>query len=72
MVGPTYSWYKWMVRNNCTNDWFVFADALQKRFGFDLYENPQESLKEKKQEGIVVEYQAKFKALSTKVHGLSE
>ena len=28
MVGPAYSWYKWLVRNHYTQDWFVFVDAV--------------------------------------------
>nr|KYP32147.1 hypothetical protein KK1_047233 [Cajanus cajan] len=58
MIGPAYAWYKWMVRNNYTQDWTVFVDALQKRFGTDLYTNPQEVLKELKQQGTVTEYQS--------------
>ena len=72
MTGPTYSWYKWMVQNGYAADWAMFVEALKKRFGSDLYENPQESLKELKQDGSVAEYQAKFEALTTKVQGLSE
>ena len=46
MNGPAYSWYKWMVQNGYATDWALFIEALKKRFGTDLYENPQESLKE--------------------------
>ena len=72
MIGPAFSWYKWMVRNHYTNEWLVFVDALHKRFGTDLYENPQEALKELRQEGSVADYQTKFEALSNRVQGLSE
>ena len=50
----------------------IFAAALQKWFGTDLYDNPRVSLKELKQQGTVAEYQSHFEALSTKVTGLSE
>ena len=69
MVGPAFSWYKWMVRNNITKDWFVLVEALQQRCGIDLYNNPQEALKEN---GTVAEYQNQFEALSTKVIGLTK
>ena len=46
MVDPAYSWYKWLVRNEYTNDWLVFADVIQKRFGVTSFKNPQEALKE--------------------------
>ena len=72
MVGSAYSWYKWLVRNEYTNDWLVFADVIQKRFGTTSFENPQEALKELRQTGSVKEYQAQSEALSNKVHGLSE
>nr|KYP73805.1 hypothetical protein KK1_006461 [Cajanus cajan] len=72
MVGSAYAWYKWIIRNNYTQDWLVFVDALYKRFGTDLYTNPQEALKELKQQGTVADYQNQFEALSTKVTGLSD
>nr|KYP42269.1 hypothetical protein KK1_036311 [Cajanus cajan] len=72
MVGPAYAWYKWIIRNNYTQDWLVFVDALYKHFGTDLYTNPQEALKELKQQGTVADYQNQFEALSTKVTGLSD
>ena len=56
MVGPDYAWYEWLIRNNYTQDWPVFVDVLQKRFKTDLYNNPQEALKEFKQQGIDVNY----------------
>ncbi|KAJ1406999.1 Retrotransposon gag domain [Sesbania bispinosa] len=72
MVGPSYAWYKWLIRNNYTQDWLVFVDALHKRFGTDLYTNPQEALKELKQQGTVADYQNQSEALSTRVTGLSD
>ena len=72
MVGAAYSWYKWLVRNQYTDDWNEFAEALRNRFGTDLYENLREALKELHQTGSVAEYQQQFEALSNKVHGLSE
>nr|KYP36924.1 hypothetical protein KK1_041913 [Cajanus cajan] len=72
MIGPAYAWYKWMIHNDYTQDWKIFADALYKRFGSNLYTNPQEALKELKQEGTVKEYQTQFEALSTRVTGLTE
>ena len=72
MIEPAYAWYKWMIKNQYTQDWMIFADALQKRFGTNLYDNPREALKELKQQGTVAEYQSQFEALSTKVTGLSE
>ena len=56
MVGPTYSWYKWLVCNDYPNDWFVFFAADQQHFGTYLFENSQEALKELHQSGLVVEY----------------
>ncbi|KAJ1422271.1 Chromo-like domain superfamily [Sesbania bispinosa] len=52
MVGPAYSWYKWVICNQYTQDWGVFVQAVQRRFGSDLYDNPQEALKELKQTGL--------------------
>ena len=72
MIGPAYSWYKWMIRNHHTEDWTVFMEAVQRRFGTDLYDNPQEALKELKQTGSLQEYQSQLENLSTKVQGLSE
>ena len=72
MIGLAYAWYKWLIRNDYTRDWLVFVDALQKRFGTNLYTNPQEALKELKQQGTVADYQNQFEALSTRVTGLSE
>ena len=42
-------------------------DAIQKRFGSDLYHNPQEVWKELKHNGSVVDYQQEFESLSTKI-----
>ena len=72
MVGSAYAWYKWLMRNNYTHDRFSFVEVLQKRFGTDLYNNPQDTLKELKQTGSVAEYQDQFESLSTRVTGLSE
>ena len=72
MVGPAYSWYKWLVCNEYTNDWLAFANALQKCFGTTSFKNPQEALKELRQTRSVVEHQTEFEALSNKVHGLFE
>ena len=72
MVGAAYSWYKWLVRNQYTDDWNEFTEALRNRFGTDLYENPREVLKELHQTGSIAEYQQQFETLSNKVHGLSE
>lgn len=71
MIGPSYAWYKWMIHNNYTQDWTIFVDALYKRFGSNLYTNPQKTLKELKQ-GTVKEYQTQFEAFSTRVNGLRE
>ena len=29
MVGPAYSWYKWLICNHYTQDWGVFVQAVQ-------------------------------------------
>nr|KYP38539.1 hypothetical protein KK1_040202 [Cajanus cajan] len=72
MVGPAYSWYKWLICNHYTQDWGVFVQAMHHRFRSNLYDNPQEALKELKQTGSVAEYQSQFEKLSTKVSGLFE
>ena len=59
------------MRNNYTHDWFSFVEALQKRFGTNLYNNLQETLKGLKQTWLMAEYQDQFESLSTKVIGLS-
>ena len=46
MVDATYSWYKWLVQSQYTDDWNEFAEALHNSFEIDLYENPREALKE--------------------------
>ena len=60
MVGAAYSWYKWLVRNQYTDDWNEFTEALRNRFGTDFYKNPCEALKELHQTGSVAEYQQQF------------
>ena len=72
MVGPAYAWYNWLIRNDYTQDWVVFANAVCKRFGTDLYDNPQDALKELKQTDSIADYQHQSELLSNKVTGLSE
>ena len=60
MMGPAYAWYKWLTRNNYTQDWVVFAAAIRKCFVTNLYDNPQEALKELKQTGSIADTSSSF------------
>lgn len=72
MEGPTYAWYKWVVKNNLVHNWNEFLTTLLLRFGTFIFDDPKAALKELKQTSTVVEYQTKFEELSTKVMGQSE
>ncbi|XLR33618.1 hypothetical protein S83_061518 [Arachis hypogaea] len=72
LVGAAYAWYRWGVNNNIAYTWDSFLEALNARFGKNVFYDPRTALKELKQGGSVEEYQCQFEELSNRVTGLSE
>ncbi|KAF7807207.1 Ty3/gypsy retrotransposon protein [Senna tora] len=65
MIGPAYTWSKWMCPNHQLPSWDEFLEALLFRFGATLYDDPRVALKKEEQVNTVAEYKTK----STKVPG---
>ncbi|XP_077223879.1 uncharacterized protein LOC143857336 [Tasmannia lanceolata] len=72
MEGSAASWFQWMSNSNQLRSWKEFEAALKFRFGPSPYDDPQGALSKLQQEGSVLDYQAQFEELSTKVYGLSD
>lgn len=72
MKGEALCWFKWMHQNELLMDWSSFTQALESRFDPSTHANHQAELFKLKQDGHVVDYQARFENLGNQVIGLPQ
>ncbi|KAK4391502.1 hypothetical protein Sango_1928000 [Sesamum angolense] len=70
MKDEALSWFKWMSSNHQLTSWDAFLWALELRFGFFSFDNPQAALFKLRQHGSVANYQVEFERLYNRVLGL--
>ncbi|KAI6691591.1 hypothetical protein NL676_028419 [Syzygium grande] len=68
---PAATWYQGLAAENLLPDWDAFTRVIHHRFGPSEYEDATALLAKLSQTGSVLDYQATFKNLSSKVRGLS-
>ena len=56
LIGPAYTWYRWVVNNNIEYTWESFLEALSVQFGQNIYYDPKAAIKDLKQVNFVTEY----------------
>lgn len=61
------NWFKWMHHNHQLFDWFLFTKVLELCFSLFSYENHQARLFKLRQEGLIVDFQAKFEKFKNQV-----
>ncbi|KAJ3697247.1 hypothetical protein LUZ61_000952 [Rhynchospora tenuis] len=68
---PASRWYQGLLADHKIGSWEDFTAALQHRFGPSLFEDPVGQLSRVTQTGSVLDYQATFEDLASRVRGFS-
>ncbi|XP_061336994.1 uncharacterized protein LOC133284057 [Gastrolobium bilobum] len=68
---PAASWFLGSDQNGLLTDWRTFCVSLHRRFGPSEFKDPAGALVKLHQSGSVLDYQAHFEKLVSKVPGLS-